>query len=153
MGSLRHVDRSCWTICRCSPYAFPLLSLELLVLAASPLLLEHASAALLLLELVVFNLGSTSFVYFSLDCFVLIFLNALLRCFRFHGASQLLFNPLSAVFFVLLSRRPSPPDQRHAPGTARFEPNTSESSRYVHSLRYRHMFFHRQLPCSPCPSS
>ena len=39
--------------------------LELLVLAASPLLLEHASAALLLLELVVFNLGSTSFVYFS----------------------------------------------------------------------------------------
>ena len=75
-----------------------LLSLELLVLAASPLLLEHASAALLLLELVLV-VGASACLSSGLD---------FVRLFRFHGASQLLFNPLSAVFFVLLSRRPSP---------------------------------------------
>ena len=107
---------------RCSPSAFlllstlldPLLSPELLVLAASPLLLEHARAALLLLELVLV-VGASACLSSGLD-FVRLFhlrllcADTLSRAFvllRFHGGSQLLFNPFSAVFFVLLSRRPS----------------------------------------------
>ena len=88
---------------------------------AAPLLLEldaGAAPLLLLLELVVIGESVRPSSRLDFVRFVL-FSAASLCCRRRHSASQLLFNPCSAVLRVRLSRPPL--EQRHAPGRSRRE--------------------------------
>ena len=102
--------------------------------APLPLELDDTAALLRLLELVVgrglsvvgcglappsvLPSGSTSFRS-TFSRLVLIFLHAPVACMCLCNAPELLFNPLSAVFRVRLSRRPL--EQRPAPGASRCE--------------------------------
>ena len=117
----RGLTRSCWTMSRCSPSAFflllstlldPFLSPELLVLVASSLVLDNASAALLLLELVLV-VGASACLSSGLD-FVRLFhlrllcADTLSRAFVLLPLSRCLPTPLQSIFGSFLCALVSP---------------------------------------------